>query len=270
MKMPFPAPLVAVVLFVAVLLLVVWPCTARAAELLACGGAAAREIVRLESVNERLDLVLADGRMIYFPTLEPPRATSAAPQRPRAVAAELTSLLAGKSLELQRLGVSDRWERIPALLFVEGEAESADEILAGAGLAMAGVESGKCGDKVRAAEAAARADGLGLWADPDFAVLAADAPQNLSGRAGTLALMEGRIASFGHTPPRLYLNFGGGRGGIALTIARRNRILFERAGLSEANLLHKFIRARGVVEIGASPQIELFHPDQIEFIEDRH
>ena len=270
MKMQFRAPLVAVLFLVAGLLFVAWPCAGRAAELLACGGVAARENVSLESVNERLDLILADGRMIYFPTLEPPRATAAGPQRPKTVAAELASLLAGKRLELQRRGASDRWERIPALLFVEGEAESADEILAGAGLAMAGVGAGKCGDKVRAAEAAARADGLGLWGDPDFAVLAADAPQNLSGRGGTLALVEGRVASFGHTPPRLYLNFGGGRGGIALTIARRNRILFERAGLSEADLLHKFIRARGVVEIGISPQIELFHPDQIEFIEDRH
>jgi micrococcal nuclease len=264
MKMYFLAPLFAGLFFVAL------PCVARAAELLACDGAAARENVQFESVDERLDLVLADGRRIYFPTLEPPRATSASPQRPKTVAAELASLLVGKKLALQRLGASDRWERIPALLFIEGEAESADEILAGAGLAMAGVEAGKCGDKARAAEAAARADGLGLWADPDFAVLAADAPQNLSGRGGTLALVEGRVASIGHTPPRLYLNFGGGRGGIALTIARRNRILFERAGLSEANLLHKFIRARGVVEIVVSPQIELFHPDQIEFIEDRH
>jgi hypothetical protein len=263
MKKRFLAPIVPV-LFVAAL-----PTAARAMERLTCDGAASRENVRLASVNDRLDLVLADGRMVYFPTLEPPRATPAAPGRPENVAAELTSLLAGKNLVLQRLGAPDRWERIPAFLFVEGAAESADEILAGAGLAMASGGAGDCGKKVRAAEGAARADSLGIWGDPDFAVLDADASRNFSSRAGTLALVEGRVASFGHTAPRLYLNFGAGRGRIALTIARRNQILFERAGLTEKNLLHKFIRARGVVEIGASPQIELFHPDQIEFIEGR-
>jgi hypothetical protein len=45
--------------------------------------------------------------------------------------------------------------------------------------------------------------------------------------------------------------------------------LFDRAGLGEKDLLHQRIRARGVVEIGAAPQIELFHPEQIEFMEER-
>jgi len=57
---------------------------------------------------------------------------------------------------------------------------------------------------------------------------------------------------------------------LSLTIARRNQPLFARAGLTEKTLLHKTLRARGVLEIGAGPQIELFHPDQIEFMEDRH
>jgi endonuclease YncB( thermonuclease family) len=254
----------------AALVSVVAPSSARAAEVASCDSAASRENVRMASVGERLDIVLADGRMIYFPTLEPPRATPAAPERAKNVAAELTSLLAGKSLMVKKLGGPDRWGRIPALLFVEGEAESADEILAGAGLAMASGESGACGKSVLAAEAAARAERLGIWADPDFVVLPAEDSQKISARAGALTLVEGRVASFGHTAPRLYLNFGSERGGFSLTIARRNLALFERAGLGEKNLLHKWIRARGVVEMGAAPQIELFHPDQIEVMEDRH
>jgi hypothetical protein len=110
---------------------------------------------------------------------------------------------------------------------------------------------------------------LGIWADPDFAVLSGDERRDFSNRAGTLALVEGCIGSIGHTAPRLYLNFGGGRGGLSLTISRRNQPLFERAGLTEKNLLHKTLRARGVLEIGFGPQIELFHPSQIEFMDDR-
>lgn len=133
---------------------------------------------------------------------------------------------------------------------------------------MASAEAGLCGESLRAVEAAARGDRLGIWADPDFAVLSGDDRRDLSARAGTLALVEGRVGSIGHTAPRIYLNFGGGRGGLSLTIARRNQPLFERAGLTEKNLLHKALRARGVLEIGAGPQIELFHPNQIEFMED--
>ncbi len=255
---------------IAALLFALPPCAGRAAAPLACDFAAPRENVRLARVNDRLDMVLADGRMIYFPSVEPPRATPAAPDRPQKVAAELTSLLADKNLALQKLGGADRWGRIPALLFVEGEAESVDEILASAGLVMASGDSAACGKPALAAEAAARGEKLGIWADPDLAILLADDGRNFAGRAGTLALVEGRVASFGHTAPRLYLNFGSGRGGFSLTIAKRNLPLFERAGLGEKNLLHRSIRARGVVEIGAAPQIELFHPDQIEFIEDRN
>jgi micrococcal nuclease len=245
------------------------PLPGRAAERFDCGSAA-RENVRLASVGERLDVVLADGRMVTFPTLEPPRPTPGVPDRPRVVAAELTSLLTGRNLTLQRLAGPDRWGRIPARLFVECEAESADETLAATGLAMASVEAGACGANVRAAEAAARADRLGIWADPDFALLSGgDERRDFSARAGTVALVEGRISSIGHTAPRLYLNFGSGRGCLSLTIARRNQPLFERAGLTEKSLLHKTLRARGVLEIGAGPQIELFHPNQIEFMEDR-
>jgi hypothetical protein len=241
---------------------------ARAAERFDCGSAA-RENVRLASVGERFDMNLADGRAITFPTLEPPRPTSAAPDRPHEVAAELTSLLIGQNLTLQRLAGPDRWGRIPGRLFVAGEAESVDEILAATGLAMASIGAGACGANVRAAETAARDERLGIWADPDFALLSGDERRDFSARSGTMALVEGRVSSIGQTSPRLYLNFGDGRGGLSLTIARRNQPLFDRAGLTEAKLLHKTLRARGVLEIGAGPQIELFHPNQIEFMDDR-
>jgi hypothetical protein len=208
--------------------------------------------------------------MVYFPTVEPPRATAAAPDRPRNVAAELASLLAGKTLSLQKLGASDRWGRIPASLLIESGQQPVDELLAAAGLVMASAESGACGAKLfRAAETLARDEALGIWSDPAYAVITAENTPDLTGQAGALVLVEGQVASIGHTAPRLFLNFGARRN-VSLTIAKRNQPAFERAGLTEKSLLHKHIRARGVLEIGASPQIELFHPDQIESIEDGH
>lgn len=233
-----------------------------------CDLSSARGPARLDRIGERLDLVLADGRLIYFPTLEPPRATSAAPKRPQDVATELTALLAGKDLLVLPLAGPDRWGRLPVRLFIEGENESADETLAAAGLAMASAEPGSCGGGVLAAEQEARAAKLGIWADPAFIALAPEDAAAFFARSGTLALVEGQIRSVGRTNPRLYLNFAARWGGASLVIARRNLPAFERAGFSGATLLNRRVRARGVVEIGASPQIELFHPGQIEFIEE--
>lgn len=233
-----------------------------------CDASAARENAKLARVGERLDIVLADGRLAYFPSLEPPRATSAAPNRPKDVAAELTSLLAGKTLLLLPFGGPDRWGRIPVRLFVEGESEAADEALAAAGLAMVSAAPGVCGDAARTAEAAARKAQLGIWADPAYAVLAADDSAAFSSRAGTLTIVEGQIRSVGHGVGRTYLSFAGRRGGVSLVVAKRNLLAFERAGFAAQSLVNRRVRARGVVEIGAAPQIELFHPAQIEFMEE--
>ena len=240
------------------------PCAASPA----CDASAAREKARLDRVGERLDIVLADGRLIFFPSLEPPRATPAAPARPAEVASELTSLLRDKPLLVLPLGGVDRWGRIPARLLVEGESESADEARAAAGLVMASSDPGPCGAGVTAAEAEARAAKLGIWADPAFAVLSPDDPAVFASRAGTLVLVEGPIHSIGHSAGRTYLNFAGRRGGVSLVVARRNLAAFERAGFSDKTLVNRRVRARGVVEIGVAPQIDLFHPGQIEFMEE--
>ena len=226
-----------------------------------------RERVIAVSVGDRLDILLADGRLIYFPTLEPPRASAAAPDRVGATAAQVQALLEGKTLALQSFGVPDRWGRLPARLFLPDQDESVDEILLGAGLAMRGAGVAPCVQRARAAEDAARAAAVGLWADPAFGVLAADRPQDFVGRDGALVLVEGRVASIHRTPPRLYLNFGAW-GGFYATIARQNWQAFERAGFSEDGLRRGALRLRGVVDLENRPHMELFHPEQIEFMDE--
>jgi hypothetical protein len=186
----------------------------------------------------------------------------------RTTAAQVHSLLADKVLALQPLGVADRWGRAPARLFLPDMDESLDEILLGAGLAQRGAGAAPCLEAARLAEDAARAAGLGVWSDPAFAALSAEKPEDFAARDGALAVVEGRVASIGRTSPRLYLNFGAGRGGFFATIARRNWPAFERAGFSEAGLRSRKLRVRGIVESGAGPHMELFHPEQIEFMDD--
>lgn len=237
-----------------------------------CPGLGAPKTARLVKVGDRLDIALDDGRVVFFPTLESPRASAGAPSRPAEVAGELSSLLADRDLRVESLGPPDRWGRTPVRLFVAGDAgqmaeESADVTLASAGLALASRDGGPCAVAVRAAEREARQENLGIWADPAFAVLAADRAEQLAERAGTLSLVEGHIQSIGRTAPRLYLNFGLGRGGFSATIARRNVPFFERAGFSAEALTRKLVRLRGVIEMMPSPQIELLHADQIEIID---
>ncbi|MBB4199700.1 endonuclease YncB(thermonuclease family) [Rhodoblastus sphagnicola] len=226
-----------------------------------------RERVEVVSVGDRLDILLADGRLIAFPALEPPRASPAEPERVRTTTAQVQALLQGKIVFLQPLGAADRWGRVPARLFLPDQDEPVDELLLGAGLAMRGAGAAPCEDDARAAENAARDAALGLWADPAFAVLAADRPQDFAGRDGVLAVVEGRIASIGRTPPRTYLNFGAW-GGFHASIAKRNWPAFERAGFSEANLRAGKLRLRGIVDLERGPHMELFHPEQIEFMDE--
>ncbi|MDI4642693.1 thermonuclease family protein [Rhodoblastus acidophilus] len=242
------------------------PVCARAAAM-DCRGAGAIETARLGRVDARLDIVFADGRVIYFPSIEPPRATPAEPGLPQEVARQLTSLLRDGTLRMQVLGAADRWGRVPARLFIADSRESTDETLVAAGLAMVSADPGACAEGPKAAEAEARAAKLGIWADPAFAVLSGDDAAAFVSRGGTLAIVEGRIRSIGHGFSRTYLNFAGRRG-AALVISKRSRRAFERAGFDEKSLKGRRVRARGVVEIGASPQIQLFHPGQIEFMEE--
>jgi endonuclease YncB( thermonuclease family) len=230
--------------------------------------AGAREPVRAVSVGDRLEILLGDGRLVYFPALEPPRASAAEPDRVRATAAQVQALLADKVLMLQKLGVVDRWGRAPVRLFLPDMDESLDEILLGAGLAQRGAGVAPCPEGGRIAEEAARAAGLGVWSDPAFAVLSGERPEDFAAREGALAVVEGRVASIGRTVGRLYLNFGAGRGGFFATIARRNWLAFERTGFSESSLRSRKLRLRGIVESGAGPHMELFHPEQIEFMDE--
>ncbi len=250
--------------FFAGLIALAAPACAQAA---GCLSAAAGEKARLEKVDARLDITLADGRVVFFPSVEPPRATLAEPDLPQEAARQLASLLAGKTLAVETLGPADRWGRVPARLVPEGAEESADETLVAAGLAVVRADPGPCAQGAKAAEAEARAAKIGIWADPAYAVLSGDDAAAFAARDGTLAIVEGRIGSIGHGFSRTYLNFAGRRG-AALVIAKRNRRAFERAGFDEMRLKNRRVRARGVVEIATSPLIELFHPGQIEFMEE--
>ena len=63
------------------------------------------------------------------------------------------------------------------------------------------------GASLLAAEAGARTAGLGLWADPYYAVIAAADRPSFAEKAGTAVIVEGRITGIADRRPRIMLYF---------------------------------------------------------------
>jgi hypothetical protein len=116
-------------------------------------------------------------------------------------------------------------------------------------------------------EKAARDAKLGLWADPYYDVLDAEAAKDALAHRDRFALVEGKVASVRESGPTIYVNFGQRRiGDITVTILKRNERSFAAAGLELRSLAGRRIRVRGWIEArgGDRAWIEAERPEQIE------
>ena len=227
------------------------------------------------AVNARLEVALDDGRLVRLAGLEPTHPAGADAAGLLSAHADFSQWALGAPLELIVLRAgADRWGRLRGRLFLAG-AESAGL----PSLAQALVEAGHArvdpAGEVRAclaalygAEARARAARRGLWADPAYAVLDANAPESFGARAGEVAIVQGVVASFGASRGRTYLNLGaGGRGSPALSLSRAQARAFERIGQSPAALVGRTIRARGLLDMRPGPRIQIQGPDAVELLD---
>lgn len=119
--------------------------------------------------------------------------------------------------------------------------------------------------QMAAREAQARADGLGLWAEDTYRILA---PDEAAGAAGRFALVEGRVESAAIKKNRVYLNFGQNwRDDFTVSIPPGSKRLFSKQGIDPLSFNGKTVRVRGWVEMYNGPYIEIDHPEAIEVIE---
>jgi len=244
-------------------------CPARAAP---CGDPASHGL-RVEAVNERLEVTLEDGRLLRLAGIERPRATPTHPDRPAQTRDPLRAWLMkpGLRVDLELLAAApDRWNRLPARLFApggDGSSQSVAEALVEAGLARVEIDplARPCLRPLLALEAKVRREGLGLWRDPAFAVAPAADRVGLAARAGEVSLVEGMVSGVGATASRTYVNFGPIRTiDFAATVGRNNLAAFEKSGVILAQLSGKVVRVRGLLETQFGPQIELADPEAIE------
>jgi endonuclease YncB( thermonuclease family) len=231
------------------------------------------------SVNERLELTLVDGIQLKIAGVDPPRPTPGDTGLDVLARDRLAEWLAGHEIGFRPIEASvDRWGRTPAFVFAAGQGPDTPPVPVGEALLDAGLARYEPGPAARpckapllAAEAAARAAGLGLWADPYYAVIAAADRPSFAEKVGTAVIVEGRITAIADRRPRIMLYFGPRQGwDFSVTIFQRNGKAFEAAFAALAALSGQTVRVRGLLDTRFGPQIELLDPDEIEVIESQH
>ncbi len=122
----------------------------------------------------------------------------------------------------------------------------------------------ECAGELYAAEAQARADRVGIWAYPSYAVRT---PQMLQGDTGTFQIVEGRVVAAEIRGGRAYLNFGRDwRTDFTVTIAPDDLKLFRRLGVDPRSYAGKRVRVRGWIEMLNGPQMQIADPEAIQIL----
>lgn len=116
-----------------------------------------------------------------------------------------------------------------------------------------------------AAERAARDSQIGIWGHRWYRIWQ---QEELHGGLEGFFLIEGTVVNSALVRGRVYLNFGQDwRRDFTITVAPRDRKLFDRAGFDYAGLAGRRVRARGWLKHFNGPSIEASHPEQIEVLD---
>lgn len=183
----------------------------------------------------------------------------------------LADLVVGKPVRLAYGGTrSDRYGRALAQVFsIDPHPVWLQQAMLSAGLARvySFPDNFACLKELRAAEATARAEGKGLWADPFYAIRRADQPQGFAALAGRYELVEGRVVSVAARAGRTYVDFGRQwRDDFTAVIDAAALRRFKTDGIDPAGLAGALVRVRGWIELRDGPLIEVTHPAQIEVL----
>ena len=113
-------------------------------------------------------------------------------------------------------------------------------------------------------EGAARAAGLGIWADPFYAIRK---PQETAALIGSFQIVVGEIIDITRIRDTVYLNFDEDwRSDFTIRIGGGALKLFIGTRLEPAALLGKRVRVRGWLKSYNGPLIDTSHPEQIEVL----
>lgn len=213
--------------------------------------------VRVDAVDPFGDLVLADGTTVRLAGLS-------AGGEARWVAL-LREAALGRDVVLARAkDGKDRYGRADALVRVDGEATTLQGALLGEGMALARPEADYlgCMEAFRAAEAPARRDRRGIWAELP---LTARNEAATGAHMGQFTILAGRVLSVGNGRQVDYLNFGPvWRQDTTVRLGKPVRAALEQAGVPLESLSGQWLAARGVVVEAGGPAIDVRWIEQLE------
>jgi endonuclease YncB( thermonuclease family) len=214
---------------------------------------------RVTAIVDARSVRLDDGREIRLTGIQSTATTKQT----------LTSLLVGRDVSLRGTDdTPDRYGRQSALLFV-GESETSVQatlLAQGDAIASAEIADKDCAAALMSAEAEARRQKKGNWADP-LAIKNAESPDDILAGIGRFMVVEGKVLSVRQAGAMTYLNFGQNwTRGFAVTISKRNLPAFENAGMTLKSLEKRRIRVRGWVEGTTGPRIDVLRVGQVELL----
>lgn len=187
----------------------------------------------------------------------------------------IENLTLGRTVSLHYGGAKrDRYGRALAHVFVETDAGQlwVQGAMLEAGLARvySFPDNRNCLAELYAAEARGRAERLGVWRDPYYAVRDATRPETILERLGGYELVEGRVLNADMAGNRVYLNFGRyWKEDFTVVIESGGLRLFERAGFDPLALENTVVRVRGWIDSHDGPRMLITHPEQIEILSAR-
>ncbi len=242
---------------------------ASAKDMVAHCGAEVTTPARVLRVIDGRSFVMEDGHEIRLAALEVPALTAPAGLAAREA---LAALVQGKAIGLHRTATdADRYGRTAAHAFIADErgAQSVAHALLARGHARVGAQVGDpaCAKELFSQESVARTRGIGLWNDPDYAIIKGGDLIGLTTGRGRFVVVEGRVASVRESGGTIYVNFGRRWSqALTVTILKRDERMFTGAGLSPQTFDNRHLRVRGWVELRNGPRIEASRPEQIEFV----
>ncbi|OAF13508.1 nuclease [Bradyrhizobium centrolobii] len=214
---------------------------------------------RVTAITDARSLRLDDGREVRLVGIEPTAATKQA----------LTTLLLGRDVMLHGSDdTPDRYGRQSAFVFIRDSETPAQAVLLAQGDAIVSAEIADkdCAAALMAAEAEARRQKKGNWADL-LAIKNAESPDDILAGIGRFMVVEGKVLSVRQAGAMTYLNFSRNwTRGFAVTISRRILPAFEGAGIVLKSLENRRIRVRGWVDGNAGPRIDVRLRGQIELL----
>lgn len=214
---------------------------------------------RVAAIVDARSLRLDDGREVRLIGIEATATTRQA----------LISQLAGRDVILRSTDdTPDRYGRQSALVFI-GESDTSVQatlLVQGDAVVSAEITDKDCAAALMAAEAEARRQKKGSWADPSV-IKNAESPDDILAGMGRFMVVEGKVLSVRQAGATTYLNFGRSwTRGFAATISKRNLPAFESAGIAVKSLENRRIRVRGWIEGTTGPRIDVRLVGQVELL----